>query len=200
MIFLTEMVFKLLGLGFKLYLYQNENIFDMVIVILSTADLVIYFYSKDEGHSEADHFGPKNIIQVFRIFRLLRVFKLARSWESFNFFLQTIANTLAKVSSFTVLLGIFIFMYAMVGLELFAHKMRFNRDNESVPYFDPIDEKITSKRFSRPDSNFDSFSNALLSVFIVIANDGWTVLYWDHYRTAGPVTSTVFFVSLVILG
>jgi len=136
---------------------------------------------------------------VFRIFRLLRVFKLAKSWETFNFFLKTIANTLVKISSFTILLVLFCFMYAMVGLELFANKLRFDRDNKPVEYYDPLGPN-TSKHFSRPDSNFDTFLNALLSVFIVIANDGWTVVYFDHYRTVGPVTSTIFFISLVILG
>ena len=47
-VFLTEMILKLLGLGFKLYLGLSENIFDMLIVILSTADLVIFFYTKVE--------------------------------------------------------------------------------------------------------------------------------------------------------
>ena len=41
-VFLAEMIVKLLGLGFKLYLSQSENIFDMVIVTLSTADLIIF--------------------------------------------------------------------------------------------------------------------------------------------------------------
>ena len=125
---------------------------------------------------------------------------MARSWESFNFFLQTIGNTFAKVSSFTILLALFCFMYAMVGLELFSHRLRFDRENKPIPYFDPINPKTTSKEFSVPDSNFDSFGDALLSVFIVIANDGWTVLYWDHYRTVGPIVSTIYFMSLVILG
>ena len=144
--------------------------------------------------------GIGTLSQLFRVFRLLRVFKLARSWESFNFFLQTIANTLTKVTSFTALLGLFIFIYAMVGMELFSNRLRFDRQNKPVQYFAPINPEITSPEFSRPDSNFDSFYNALLSVFIVIANDGWTVLYFDHYRTVGPVTSTLFFGSLVVLG
>jgi len=90
-------------------------------------------------------------------------------------------------------------MYAMLGMELFAHQVRFDRDGKRVGYFDPL-SSTTSKKFSRPDSNFDTFGNALLSVFIVMANDGWTVLYFDHYRTVGPLTSSAFFTSLVILG
>ena len=139
-------------------------------------------------------------MQVFRIFRLLRVFKLARSWKNFNFFLQTITSTLTKLSSFTILLALFCFIYAMVGLELFSNRLRFDRDNKPIEYFNNTSSPEISEKFSKPDNNFDSIQNALLSVFIVIANDGWTVLFWDHYRTVGPVTATVFFTSLVILG
>jgi hypothetical protein len=38
------------------------------------------------------------------------------------------------------------------------------------------------------------------SVFIVLAGDGWTAIFFDHYRVVGSVTSTFFFVSLIILG
>jgi hypothetical protein len=34
----------------------------------------------------------------------------------------------------------------------------------------------------------------------VIANDGWTPIYFDHYRAAGAVRSTIFFLGLLVLG
>jgi hypothetical protein len=45
------MILKLIGLGFKLYVAERENIFDMVIVILSTVDLGIFIYTKVEEQS-----------------------------------------------------------------------------------------------------------------------------------------------------
>ena len=170
----------------------------------SMADFAIFIYTKvEEQHMHEvylDNIGT--IMQVFRIFRLLRVLKLVRSWENFNFFLETIANTLTKISSFTILLALFCFIYAMIGLEMLSHRARFDRANIPVKYFDPINPNTTSEKFSVPNSNFDSFFEALLSVFIVIANDGWTVIYWDYYRTpsVGPIISTIFFMSLVIFG
>jgi len=197
------MILKMIGLGLKMYLEVKSNIFDMVIVFMSTVDLGLLIYTKTELQKgiEINLKGIGTIMQVFRIFRLLRVFKLARSWKTFNFFLKTIGNTLVKISSFTILLMLFMFMYAMLGMELFANKLRFDRSNKPVNYYDPLNNN-TSKHFSIPDSNFDSFLNAVLSVFIVIANDGWTVIYFDHYRTpaVGSTLSTIFFMSLVILG
>lgn len=117
----------------------------MIIVVLSTVDLGIFIYTKVEEQkgNNVNLQGFGTIMQVFRIFRLLRVFKLARSWETFNFFLKTIANTLVKISSFCILLSLFCFMYAMVGLELFANRLRFDRDNEPVSYYDAINDNTS---------------------------------------------------------
>lgn len=59
-------------------------------------------------------------IQSFRVFRLLRVFKLAKIWPEFAYILVTVGNTLKKISAFSVLLLIFIFSFSILGMELFA--------------------------------------------------------------------------------
>ena len=51
-----------------------------------------------------------------------------------------------------------------------------------------------------PDSNFNTFLDAFASVFIVLANDGWTVIFFSHYRACGSLSSTLFFLTLLILG
>ena len=56
-----------------------------------------------------------------------------------------------------------------------------------------------------PDSDFNSFIDAVLSVFIVLANDGWSTIYFDHaraFRADGKSTAlpTIFFIMLIIIG
>lgn len=72
-IFVIEMILKLIGLGIRGYCADRFNIFDGVIVILSTIE-VILFYSGTSGPSTG------GAISAFRALRLLRVLKLARSW------------------------------------------------------------------------------------------------------------------------
>jgi len=139
------------------------------------------------------------MILVFRIFRVVRIFKLARTWPRLEFFLTTMVNTISNVGSFGILLSIFIFMYAILGMEVLSYKVRLNRFDKPVPYFITNNTDV-SEKFSVPDSNFDTFMNAVTSVFIVLANDGWTTIYFNYYRTVGPVTSSLFFVSLVVIG
>ena len=40
--FLAEMIFKLIGLGFKLYAKDRFNFFDAFIVMLSVTDVVLF--------------------------------------------------------------------------------------------------------------------------------------------------------------
>lgn len=58
---------------------------------------------------------------MLRVFRLLRVFKLAKVWPSFNYIMMTVANTIKKISTFLLLLYIFLFLFTVLGMSLFAH-------------------------------------------------------------------------------
>jgi hypothetical protein len=42
--------------------------------------------------------------------------------------------------------------------------------------------------------------DAFLSVFIVLANDGWVSIYLDHYRATNSYVASAFFISLLIVG
>ena len=55
------------------------------------------------------------ILQRFFPFRLLRVFKLAKSWKSLNDILTIMAKTLPALSNLTVVLMIIIFIFAVMG-------------------------------------------------------------------------------------
>ena len=104
-----------------------------------------------------------------------------------------------KIAPFVILLYLFIFMYTIMGMELFANELRFNYANEAVNVFEEPDND-TSDYFSTPDSTFNNFFNATISVFIVLANDGWSPIYFNHYRVSGPIRSTIYFLSLYVIG
>lgn len=80
--FLAEMIIKLIGLGVKDYTRDAFNIFDACLVIISLVDYIIL-------HIPQLSFGSSGgALSAFRSIRLLRVFKLARSWTSFRELLQ----------------------------------------------------------------------------------------------------------------
>jgi hypothetical protein len=76
-VFFLEMIIKLIGYGLKNYFMEAFNSFDCIIVLVSCIDVVLQhsLYSKDGNSNGA--------ISALRAFRLLRVFKLAKSWKKF---------------------------------------------------------------------------------------------------------------------
>lgn len=70
------MIIKLLGLGFKYYFKDRFNIFDMVIVFISSLEVIMQI-------TNLNLFSGSGAVSALRAFRLLRVFKLAKSWKQF---------------------------------------------------------------------------------------------------------------------
>jgi len=71
--FLAEMIIRMLGLGIKEYAKDRFNIFDASIVIVSMIEIAM-----DEAGITLSNAGA---FSAFRSIRLLRTFKLVRSWK-----------------------------------------------------------------------------------------------------------------------
>jgi hypothetical protein len=61
-------------------------------------------------------------ITALRVFRLIKIFKLAQIWKDFQQLLIALSNTLVDVSNLGILITISIFTFMLLGLELFAYK------------------------------------------------------------------------------
>lgn len=105
--------------------------------------------------------------------------------------MSAIKKTLKDISNITVLVAIFVFTFMLLGMELYAYRVKFNENNYRLDF---------SKEGIIPKSNFNTPINALLSVFIVISNDGWSTLYRDHARATNFISSSIFFIVILILG
>ena len=198
MTFLFEMTIKMLGLGFKIYFKDTANLFDFIVILFSIADLVFLYITSNLSQS-----GFK-AIQALRVFRLLRVFKLAKIWPEFAYILVTVGNTLKKISSFSVLLLIFIFSFTILGMELFAATLSFDKVTDE-PFTDDYENGLENMVGRVPDSHYNEFLEAMISVFIVLANDGWSTIYFDHARAfraddRSIILPSVYFISLIIIG
>ena len=161
-IFILEMVLKLIGLGFKGYARDKFNLFDAFIVIISLLELVI---------------GSAGSLSVFRT---LRVFRLAKNIPSLRILLNTVLGSLASVGYMTVLLVLFLFMFAILGMQLFSGSFAQLGDEA-------------------PRSNYDNLWFAFLTVFQIITGDDWTSLM----ATSSQVTSkaaVAYYLAVTIFG
>jgi len=85
-IFTLEMVIKLFGLGFRLYVKDSFNIFDGIIVILSIFELLI-----------RDGFNFVTAIRAVRVFRAIRVLRVTRLLRSLRFMKVIIEVIMASI-------------------------------------------------------------------------------------------------------
>jgi voltage-dependent calcium channel L type alpha-1D len=149
-----EMVLKLIAFGMNDYFRDGMNIFDCVIVIISITDWVLSNISiQVNGGSLAG-------IKALRTLRLFRMFKLARSWVKFRELLAAIAATLLAISNFVVLLLLFMIVVALLGMELFAYRVR-------------IDGKY-------PRENFNTFYDSMITIFVLLTNENWNGITYQY--------------------
>lgn len=96
---------KLIAMSPKYYFQEGWNIFDFIIVALSLLELGL------EGVQG---------LSVLRSFRLLRVFKLAKSWPTLNLLISIMGRTMGALGNLTFVLCIIIFIFAVMGMQLFG--------------------------------------------------------------------------------
>lgn len=130
-IFTVEVVLKLVGLGVKGYSADKFNLFDAFIVVVSIIEM---FLASDGGGGGA--------FSALRAFRLFRIFKIFRAGD-LRTLLDSIAFTVLTIKDYTILLCLFIYVFALLGMSFFAGKVRY-LDGE----FDLINGKP-------PRANFD---------------------------------------------
>jgi hypothetical protein len=122
-IFFAEMIIKLIGLGFQNYIKDGYNLFDSVIVIISLVDWTI---------SQMPSIDAGSALQAFKALRLLRMMKLSKIWPALQDILKKTVSSLKDISSFSLLLGLFMYIFALLGMELFAKIAIMDEEGELV--------------------------------------------------------------------
>jgi hypothetical protein len=77
-------------------------------------------------------------------------------------------------------------------MELFAFKAKFDQFNNVVKDDDPSG--------IYPNANFNTFLDSFLTVFVVLTGDTWTDIYYKHYRAVDALSSSFFFLTLIVVG
>ncbi|XP_073865465.1 sodium channel protein type 3 subunit alpha isoform X10 [Macaca fascicularis] len=170
-IFTAEMVLKIIAMDPYYYFQEGWNIFDGIIVSLSLMELGL---SNVEG------------LSVLRSFRLLRVFKLAKSWPTLNMLIKIIGNSVGALGNLTLVLAIIVFIFAVVGMQLFGKSYK-----ECVC---KINDDCTLPRWHMND-----FFHSFLIVFRVLCGE-WIETMWDCMEVAGQTMCLIVFMLVMVIG
>ncbi|NXJ24383.1 SCN5A protein, partial [Dicrurus megarhynchus] len=178
-IFTAEMILKIIALDPYYYFQQPWNIFDSVIVTLSLIELS---FPKHKNKKERRKGGT---LSVLRSFRLLRVFKLAKSWPTLNTLIKIICNSLGALSNLTLVLAIIIFIFAIVGVQLFGRSYVLNCS------------KINKD--CKPRWHMKDFFHSFLVIFRILCGE-WIETMWDCMVVAEPSLCLVVFLLVMVIG
>ncbi|NWX96191.1 SCN4A protein, partial [Nothoprocta ornata] len=162
-IFTAEMVLKIIALDPYYYFQQKWNIFDSVIVMIG----LISFEDK------------------LSFFRLIRIFKLAKSWPALNTLMKIILNSVGALGNLTLVLVITVFIFAVVGKQVLGKCYEENY------------------REINTDSNLrwhmKDFFHSFMIIFRILCGE-WIEMMWECMRVAGKGLCLPIFLLVLVIG
>uniref|UniRef100_A0A7N6A4P9 Sodium channel protein n=1 Tax=Anabas testudineus TaxID=64144 RepID=A0A7N6A4P9_ANATE len=170
-IFTAEMVLKLLAMDPYYYFQVGWNIFDSIIVTMSLVEL-----------------GLANVqgLSVLRSFRLMRVFKLAKSWPTLNMLIKIIGNSVGALGNLTLVLAIIVFIFAVVGMQLFGKN-----------YKDCVCR--IAEDCELPRWHMNDFFHSFLIIFRILCGE-WIETMWDCMEVSGQAMCLIIFMMVLVIG
>lgn len=124
-------------------------------------------------------------VRLFRTFRVLRVTKLLRSLSYMKVITGVISRSINKFILIFVLLLLFIYIYALLGMQIFGGNL-------------DIEGNIGQDRIRQ---NFDSFLNAFIVVFQIMTQENWnTMLFLMMRSTVTKPFTLAYLISWIFIG
>ena len=161
-VFTLEVIIKLIGLGTSGFAADKMNLFDATIVVISIIEIVI-----EHTGDVSSKGGGGGAFSALRAFRLGRIFKMFKAGD-LRTLLDSIIFTVTSIKDYSILLSLFIYVFALLGMSVYAGVVRFNAEGE-------FDLKGESNR-----SNFNNIGNSVLLVFEVIIGENWNSMMYSH--------------------
>ncbi|XP_059725536.1 sodium channel protein type 5 subunit alpha-like [Haemorhous mexicanus] len=163
LIFTVEMILKIIALDPYYYFQEKWNVFDSLVVLIGLA-------------SFGTNLSP---------FRLLRIFKLAKSWPALNTLMKIILHSFGALSNLTLVLAITIFIFAVVGMQILGSDYSGNAC------------KISSSGKLR--WHMMDFSHSILIIFRILCGE-WIETMWECMEVAGKRKCLTIFLLVLVLG
>ena len=151
-IFIAELTMKLLAIGLKKYVSENFNLLDGGVVLISIVEMIMVSLGNKSGAGNVQAFRT---VRVFRTMRVIRVTRILRTLKSMKMIIGVIIRATMDFVWITLLMFVFIFIYTLLGRQIFQGIYDFGPDEEL------------------PRANFESFAIAFITVFQVLTMENW---------------------------
>uniref|UniRef100_A0A4X2MAQ2 Voltage-dependent P/Q-type calcium channel subunit alpha n=1 Tax=Vombatus ursinus TaxID=29139 RepID=A0A4X2MAQ2_VOMUR len=176
-VFTFEMVIKMIDLGLVLhqgaYFRDLWNILDFIVV---SGALVAFAFT---GNSKGKDI---NTIKSLRVLRVLRPLKTIKRLPKLKAVFDCVVNSLKNVFNILIVYMLFMFIFAVVAVQLFKGKF-FHCTDESKEFekdcrgkyllYEKNEVKARDREWKKYEFHYDNVLWALLTLFTVSTGEGW---------------------------
>ncbi|XP_061567360.1 voltage-dependent P/Q-type calcium channel subunit alpha-1A isoform X17 [Cololabis saira] len=177
-VFTFEMLIKMVDLGLVLhqgsYFRDLWNILDFIVV---SGALVAFAFT---GSSTSKDLST---IKSLRVLRVLRPLKTIKRLPKLKAVFDCVVNSLKNVLNILIVYLLFMFIFAVVAVQLFKGRFfyctdeskEFERDcrGEYLVYERDNEVKAQKREWKKYDFHYDNVAWALLTLFTVSTGEGW---------------------------
>ncbi|XP_043938320.1 voltage-dependent P/Q-type calcium channel subunit alpha-1A [Protopterus annectens] len=181
-VFTFEMVIKMIDLGLVLhqgaYFRDLWNILDFIVV--SGALVAFAFTSNVRGGSKGKDI---NTIKSLRVLRVLRPLKTIKRLPKLKAVFDCVVNSLKNVFNILIVYMLFMFIFAVVAVQLFKGKFfyctdeskEFSKDckGEYLVYEKENEVRAQERKWLKYEFHYDNVLWGLLTLFTVSTGEGW---------------------------
>jgi hypothetical protein len=130
----------------------------------------------------------QGVFSAMRAFRLFKIFKLFKVGD-LRVLIDSIAFTMTSISDYVILLCLFIYVFALIGMSFFAGALKFDEKADRVDLIDG----------ESPRKNFDALHWSVITIFQVLLSEEWNQIMYSCIRSVHPI-SACYFIMLVLTG
>uniref|UniRef100_A0A3B3R636 Calcium voltage-gated channel subunit alpha1 E n=1 Tax=Paramormyrops kingsleyae TaxID=1676925 RepID=A0A3B3R636_9TELE len=176
-VFTFEMIIKMIDQGLILhegsYFRDLWNILDFIVVV----GALIAFALNSKGRDI-------KTIKSLRVLRVLRPLKTIKRLPKLKAVFDCVVNSLKNVFNILIVYKLFMFIFAVIAVQLFKGKFFYCTDGSKDTqkdcgfYIDYEKDKkqVKEREWKRHDFHYDNIIWALLTLFTVSTGEGWPVL------------------------
>jgi two pore calcium channel protein 3 len=196
-VFTLEILLKMYAFGFYMFFGKKWNIFDFVII-----GAALIFDIVDEARG--DDADANVILDILLILRVMRIVKILHSVNYFKSILNTILHILPSLLTYAAVLFVFIYMFAMVGMEVFKNRIKFygadtydDTTADGRKYCGLSEEfKDTSfYKFKYCANNFNDFGSAIIVLLELLVVNQWHILTEGFVFATGTKATRIYFIA-----
>ena len=175
----------------KAFFLDGWNIFDLSLVLI--------------GYIPETLFANATAMTAIRVLRVFRVLRLLRAAKEIKIIITVLIKSMSAMFYNVILFGIFIYLYAIIGVGLFKLPNPEKMNQQEQIRFEKFMEVAPNAPANSPDP-FGTLGEAMFTLFRELTGEDWTDLRYNHitayeygFIKATPTVINIYHISWFVL-